>query len=77
MRVKVTISAGALWRFVVAPLTRWLDDRRARQAARDRDRAAQLVAEMEAIKNAEIVYSDPAADELHRLRHPEAFVSEK
>jgi len=76
MRVKVTISASALWRAVA----RWFAGRRAAQAERDRARTAQLVAEMEAIRTAKIVsgliQSDGSADslsELHRLRHPEAF----
>jgi len=68
---------------IFEPVTRWLERRRIAQAERDKARVRQLEAELEAVKNAKIVNGTidalpPAGigaglDELHRLRHPEAY----
>jgi len=81
-----TIIISALKAALLAlcePLTRWLERRRVAQAERDAARMRQLEAELEAVKNAKIVNGTidalpPAGigaglDELHRLRHPEAY----
>lgn len=80
------IVASALKAALLAlcePLTRWLERRRIAQAERDAARMRQLEAKLEAVKNAKIVNGTidtlpPAGigaglDELHRLRHPEAY----
>lgn len=79
----ITAAIKAVLLALYEPVARWLERRRVVQAERDRARLAQLEAEMEAIRNAKIVdgqidqklHADvnAALDELHRLRHPEAY----